>query len=1377
MSETSVLRADIIPFGNCVDSGAVNPDAVPKVFAENDAGRQTTASLGVAVRACEACVQREDHCEPQRKQLARVLYQRGAGVVVMGGERVQVEVGSGDDPLDTPQFHFNLEHPLPEDPKLALAIVRQAMLANQFRLVGRKSEGARIIATKYRAQLAATDPAFHTEVSEALGDELDSGLVYMTTILSRQQDFVAHEAGKAASHVGRYEPDTFDLERNSPILTCYLRDALAIQKLGLTIPANKATLFPPSYFQKLIDRYYNADEISWNDFVSLVANNRRNPAEALERRHALQYQFRQDDAATEAYVRASARIGKKNTDNFAEAVEALHGAYKGKPYITKGLIRSILTTNPGAPAEAIDKFVERVEAGARIYGIDLSSQTAEIPTEHSSKDKPWEAVRLQDITRIARAYHDPQRFLDALATFKQNVTCLTNLYGPNGSSPDKDFSDSTIRKIAIDSPENVLLAAQTYKDRVTTFQATNDGSVPISFAQRTALHREYPPTFAELKNAYLAKMAREGLKRYEHIRQPVANRLTVLYASHELAEVAQNINRLVNAGVLVHARGEMNAVHDSSWHGELDKIFDPGTQIYLTFNEELSALQDTQRLAIADRYGLMPILYGASPNTLLLQQAINSAAIEVPTEEALIAQCQAGQEHRQPLPTYLLNTDLDQLNTILGIQDSELEPTTRVNIHGLNNTTIVVGGAALQIAGQHVLGEWKQLPQDMRSWVEERVARFYGFSETFQEQVLANTRHVLQDGILEIIGTSPTEYRLAFSRAFYEQVSSELDRAAIAHEMGIDRLLYERDLGYLLRNRIGDATLHAYIRRDATPHIVDVTDKVLADVSQNASLVEGTAGDRHASEVVTDTAAETRHVSQFEKEYSELFTILSQLYDIDSLSIRVAPRRAKDLTDALRDVFNSHIRTLGMNDDNRPHIALAWQSLFGENVLPTAQHFAIPKREIENYINQGAIIIGSLLTSLSEQELRRIYNIISTAPRDMPKTRTIRPQSTREKTRKTNAAIAEQSSIINGDDPDDEALRELAKIDEAENEELSDESLTSKLPGSTEDTVRVYLHQSRQIGRIKLLNAEDEVRLAKAIEAGLFAEEALNTGRYAKEDRALLDQVIEDGRKAKNRMVEANLGLVVSIARKYSGRGLPFIDAIQEGNLGLIRAVQKYDFMKGYKFSTYATWWIRQAITRGIHDTGRTIRIPVHIGEQINALSRAEGNFSKKYGHNPSTAEVAQEMGLKVKDVEELRDLRKDIISTNTPLSDEEGSPELGDIIHEGTGDDTSAIALQGVTNETLTDQFAHLANSSKLAQKVLPIIVMHQGLPIDDPDVMGSGFMEAHSIIPGHQYTLEEISGMYGITVDRISRLEKKGLALLRHPSVRPLMSLLFEK
>ena len=375
----------------------------------------------------------------------------------------------------------------------------------------------------------------------------------------------------------------------------------------------------------------------------------------------------------------------------------------------------------------------------------------------------------------------------------------------------------------------------------------------------------------------------------------------------------------------------------------------------------------------------------------------------------------------------------------------------------------------------------------------------------------------------------------------------------------------------------------------------------------------------------------------------------------------------------------------------------------------------------------------------------------TTTKKSAKKTSTRRSSSARSGAKTTTRRSAAKET---DDDPvDDEDVEETEEQSEDEHEaeasggfvvnaSTEDDSPAQQVvtAGATADPVKDYL---KQIGKVALLNAAQEVELAERIEVGLFAEKKLERDESLRKTKAGRELAIiaEDGRAAKDHLLEANLRLVVSLAKRYTGRGMLFLDLIQEGNLGLIRAVEKFDYAKGYKFSTYATWWIRQAITRAMADQARTIRIPVHMVEVINKLARVQRQMLQDLGREPTPEELAKELDMTPEKVVEVQKYGREPISLHTPLG-EDGDSEFGDLI-----EDSEAVVPADAVSFTLLQEQLHSVLDT-LSEREAGVVSMRFGLEDGQPK------------------TLDEIGKVYGVTRERIRQIESKTMSKLRHPS-----------
>lgn len=335
------------------------------------------------------------------------------------------------------------------------------------------------------------------------------------------------------------------------------------------------------------------------------------------------------------------------------------------------------------------------------------------------------------------------------------------------------------------------------------------------------------------------------------------------------------------------------------------------------------------------------------------------------------------------------------------------------------------------------------------------------------------------------------------------------------------------------------------------------------------------------------------------------------------------------------------------------------------------------------------------------------------------------------------AAGIEVVDTVDAEDPSEDEMEETeAEIDHDSLSELGQDD-SYLLAIDADDTIGLYL---KEIGRVPLLTAAEEVSLAKRMEKAKFARERLAKGGLMPKKRAELQAVVEDGMAAREHLITANSRLVISVAKKYIGRGVPFLDLIQEGNIGLIRAAKKFDYHRGHKFSTYATWWIRQAVTRAIADQGRTIRVPVHMGDQINKMLRVSHQLTQDLGRDPTTDELGDALNVTAKKVESIIQIARRPLSLETPTDEEEDSV-LGDFIQ----DEDSPEPVEIATHNLLKEQIAEVLNG--LPPREVRILQLRYGL------------------LDGESYTLEEVGKKMGVTRERVRQIEAQALSRLRHP------------
>ena len=337
-----------------------------------------------------------------------------------------------------------------------------------------------------------------------------------------------------------------------------------------------------------------------------------------------------------------------------------------------------------------------------------------------------------------------------------------------------------------------------------------------------------------------------------------------------------------------------------------------------------------------------------------------------------------------------------------------------------------------------------------------------------------------------------------------------------------------------------------------------------------------------------------------------------------------------------------------------------------------------------------------------------------------------------------SAGIPFVEDVTTSEPSEDDLAAEEAEVEPEDDETLALEDYLANI--DTDDTIGLYL---KEVSRVPLLTAEEEVELAQRIERGRMAREELAKGKVNQRRRTELRRLIEDGWAAREHLITANSRLVISVAKKYMGRGVPFLDLIQEGNIGLIRATKKFDYRRGHKFSTYATWWIRQAVTRAIADQGRTIRVPVHMGDQINKLLRVQHQLTQRLGREPSVDELADALEVPPKKVENMIQVARRPLSLETPTDDEEDSV-LGDFIE----DDEAPPPDDTATYNLLREHLGEVMNG--LPPREVRILQLRYGL------------------LDGQAYTLEEVGRKMGVTRERVRQIEAQALSRLRHPTVR---------
>ncbi len=433
----------------------------------------------------------------------------------------------------------------------------------------------------------------------------------------------------------------------------------------------------------------------------------------------------------------------------------------------------------------------------------------------------------------------------------------------------------------------------------------------------------------------------------------------------------------------------------------------------------------------------------------------------------------------------------------------------------------------------------------------------------------------------------------------------------------------------------------------------------------------------------------------------------------DLAPVRVAdPKKTRSGSGRPRRTIRRSLRAQMLTSDEEPKAPV----VVSEDLLAEEEHPAI----------QQLVEVGKQKNFVTYDDILRFF---PEAERDI--------EQLDEAHAALQAAGVEVVDTVDGDDASEDELEETEAEVETDsiNDLGQDDTYLSAI--DADDTIGLYL---KEIGRVPLLTAAEEVSLAKRMEKAKFARERLAKGGLLPKKRAELQAVVEDGMAAREHLITANSRLVISVAKKYIGRGVPFLDLIQEGNIGLIRAAKKFDYHRGHKFSTYATWWIRQAVTRAIADQGRTIRVPVHMGDQINKMLRVSHQLTQDLGREPTTDELGDALSVTAKKVESIIQIARRPLSLETPTDEEEDSV-LGDFIQ----DEDSPEPVEIATHNLLREQIAEVLNG--LPPREVRILQLRYGL------------------LDGESYTLEEVGKKMGVTRERVRQIEAQALSRLRHP------------
>ena len=1314
MSEYSELRKDLFPSGYCVDPDDFPAGTDPEVFSAIDEGQATARQLIVAKKACETCLQ-FDNCSSQSEEIAVELWRRGVGLAVVGGEQFAVKTSASTSSVELPAtFTFDLTK-IPKEPTLALPILRQGWRAGQLLVTGAPPQGVKAVRERYLEQLKVANPTLFTQAQETLGEEeTDRTVQFIATAVFQQKDFRDFSAKKRKSDKSakpRYDADSFDLEESAELMDLFLRETIAIRELGITRPANKATLFAADFYQKLVTRY-KTDAVTWADFNNILTNNRRDPVAALERNSATVVRVREKNpGASESYVRAAAR-SRNGTPSQKAVVEELVGRYGKTDNISTGIIKAVATSTAENAVKIIDGIVERAEAMRQIFGADHS------------------IIRDGDFMQFARNYRTMQSCLDALTQFVQNVHALSDEYAGN---PDVNYA--LIRRFSQGSPSAPREAAEAYLAALAELRAQGDDS--LSDAQLRSAAKQGVRSYSEAQKLQQIRLMKDRFKKRisrtgeRAVAGTVIKHIATLYPIDEIEGTTEAAYKMINAGYLVEARGEA-----PNLLGEVDedlrKIFNPQRE-YVTFTGALGQLSTAERIAFATHHGLGPLMYG----------------VEVSHETALFMLSQPG-----TLAEYydsVLGPKCQQLNTenptdtalAFSVIQEDLRsfkqhgaPTESIereytSLRGIRDATLVVGGHALYLYDPGIA----RSPEDSITdqWLKSKVASIFPPHE--QAAALVRAHEALQSGTIVMAGDGPDNYRVVFSKAITHSDATDLERAVIANSLGLDRLIFNADLTQALHHRLGGQVLTVTIHRHHQPEIVELSDDELAG--------------RAAMELQPVIAQEWTAITHDPLAFVTDRGLKISLHDALSADNR------STIAEALLVAFSRYMEHPNHRTEVQgyePQVYLAWQCIRGQDPQAAIDQFNIRPEDVSTSIQQGMQMIIEIIERIPQRQLRPILALLA-PPKPDKSTPTRETKQRRPQTGSATPRTTRKPRTVT------ESTKLAAEHDEPTPENKSKD---------TEESYKIDAlgHYLRRIGKVPLLTAIEEVELAQTIEAGVFAWERLQAGDFSLGTREELEKLVRNGSLAKNRMIESNLRLVVRNARSYPVQGghMQLSDYIDEGNLGLIRAVEKFDYKKGYKFSTYATWWIKQAITRARADQEHTIRIPVHAFDLARKIQRISRQYVVEHGVEPTVEILAQEANATIAQVEMSQTaLRQKPGSLNSPISDD-GSAEFGDLIYDENAAGTEDTATYNVDAEHLRQELAKALQT----MAILPAqtVVLRYGLP-EVEGLFDEAFIKKHNIVFGTRYSMDAIAAMYDITRQGVIKRDERALRLFRKSGI----------
>lgn len=1375
MDGKNEYREGLFPSGNCVSSDDQDSSAIPEVFDAIDHGEVRAANLLLAQEACKTCVQLS-YCEDQRDAIATELWKRGAGFTVVGGESKQTDITLARSLLETSAHAFTFDlSTIPTEPQAALSIVRQAKRSGQLPPGGPTPRGTIEAGTNYLGWLKENDTETFTAVTDTIGEsEAIKGVNGVITALFQQKDFTDFSRGVQkgnGKYNRRYKAENIDTEIDYPVITQFLRDVAAIKQLGYSDPARKATIYSPAFYKELADTYQKG--ISWTEFNRIVGEN-RDPVSALQRHQVLRSAARQANPdANETYIRA-VRGGK--SDTLAAKVKEITETFKDYEYVSDGLARAMCASNPGDPVTATRNLIARVEKATETFGGDQD-------------------IKPGDIVRYARSHRSDEKLTDALAKLKDNISTLTEKY-----KDDPSMTPSIIRTLSDRHLNEAVAAAEKYKSRLTLLIEASDGTVPHSDLRQSALNGI--TSFREARCAYMERIINNRFLKRSGMRRPekaTLARITHIYPHTEVEPVAENVYSLMNSGVLVQANADATILHGEIPE-ELHKIFSHKANLYLTFSSEMRDLSHLQRLVVAHKYDLMPLLYGYEANPLRLETLLNGKTI-AEYYDATIVPLLTGHD-KDATATLSLSEIIADVHYYQQTLRTREDTTAKevLSLQNLRDATLVVGGHTLYLSEPGYDWNWDTEQPELYTWLQHKITS--GYAPQNREAAFEHARNAIQTGALELLGETPQDFRLVFSSTFYKNGITDLERAAVANAMGIDQLLFGSDLGPLLQRHFGDQPVTIQLQRsDAQPSVVEISPDQLAMEAEQDALAEAAA------------LAEAMPLpdNPFER-------LLTFVYGPQPHLEAMPEKQRQKIASTLIAVFGSYVK--GIRDEgedfleNQQDVFMAWSAIKGNDLSTAANTYGLPHDQIEHAVNHGLEVIGTILGSLSNQRLTDIYSaiqrlappvvsapdvvaevvadpvietipdvapdpiiestshptpdpIIEAEPEQQPIAREDTVYATATITRKAPISTYVELPVENTSGVENTVEAEsTVKVERPADEHVIITGNTTEL-GYAKTSIEIYFDQVRAY---PLLRPEQEVELAKAIEAGVLAQEKLDNGTAPRGEEADYQRLVRIGEQAKQTFINSNLRLVIQYARKYPPKvGVNYMDYVQEGNLGLMTAVQKFDYTKGYKFSTYATNWIKQRMRRASYNHAEAIYVPLAMAEQTRYLTAFISKFTSEEGRPPEDEEVCAHFKWEADHFKQVKDLaRRQTLSLDRKYTDsnsEEGST-LGELIQDNTFNQPDIEVLDAQTKEVVADVARRV-----LKPKTALIFSLHYGLPFD---TTMREMIKTHGLEEGHEYSITEIASLLGMKHQTVSDNRLTARKELEKPQNRKLLDYL---